>query len=171
MSNEEKHHQHGVMVRWQSQGILICGEPGVGKSSFALSLLNQGAQFIADDIVELHRQQDSVIASAPQNAYGFLHHRELGLLSIQALFGDERLISHSEIDCVVFLTHTPPESLQFAPQQTTTRLGVVLPQLTLCTQSTLSLHERLSIWLRQKSLADTEEKFVNALYRDSSENS
>ena len=40
---------HGTCVEINGEAILIKGDPGVGKSSLALQLIDRGALLIADD--------------------------------------------------------------------------------------------------------------------------
>ncbi|MEX0614556.1 MAG: serine kinase, partial [Methylophaga sp.] len=72
--------RHAVMVRWQDHGLLICGPPGIGKSSLALAILSQSGQLIADDCVDIIRREGQLIARCPPAHIGLLHSRELGLL-------------------------------------------------------------------------------------------
>lgn len=141
--------QHGVMVRWQDHGLLICGPPGIGKSSLALAIVKQGGQLIADDIVDISRRQNQLIAHCPPSIAGQLHSRELGLLNIRSLFGNEAVQTESTLDAMVELLAAPPKTVSFQPQQFTTLLGLKLPILTLSINNPLSLPERIDLWLRR----------------------
>ena len=59
---------------------MIEGEPGSGKSSLALALIDRGAQLIGDDGVALHRSDTQIVASAPPNIAGLLEIRGIGLV-------------------------------------------------------------------------------------------
>ncbi|MEM6494193.1 MAG: HPr kinase/phosphatase C-terminal domain-containing protein [Pseudomonadota bacterium] len=66
------------------RALLLEGEPGSGKSSLALALIERGAQLIGDDAVVLTREDRSrevrLIASPPPNIEGLLEVRGVGLL-------------------------------------------------------------------------------------------
>lgn len=142
--------RHGVMVRWQHHGLLICGPPGIGKSSLALAILKQGGQLVADDIVDISRRQNQLIACCPSEIVGQLHSRELGLLDICSLFNTESVLSESQLDVIVELLAEPPKTVSFKPQKFTSLLGLKLPVLTLSINNPLSLPERIDLGLRRQ---------------------
>jgi len=67
-------------VAVNGHAILIEGEPGSGKSSLALALIDRGAALIGDDGVELKRETDTIIASPPPNIAGKLEIRHVGIV-------------------------------------------------------------------------------------------
>jgi HPr kinase/phosphorylase len=73
---------HGTCIVWQGRGLLILGEPGSGKSSFALECIDQGAALVADDAVVVSAAPDAPLASAPETLRGLLALRDLGILSL-----------------------------------------------------------------------------------------
>lgn len=68
----------------KGRALLLEGEPGSGKSSLALALIERGAQLIGDDAVVLTREDRSrgarLIASAPPNIESLLEVRGVGLI-------------------------------------------------------------------------------------------
>ena len=64
------------------RALAIEGEPGSGKSSLALALIDRGAQLIGDDAVRLERAQDRLIASPPPNIEGLIELRGIGLVEL-----------------------------------------------------------------------------------------
>ncbi|MEM1196256.1 MAG: HPr kinase/phosphatase C-terminal domain-containing protein [Pseudomonadota bacterium] len=68
----------------KGRALLLEGEPGSGKSSLALALIERGAELIGDDAVVLTREGRSgevrLIASPPPNIEGLLEVRGVGLL-------------------------------------------------------------------------------------------
>lgn len=66
-------------------GVLLRGAPGSGKSDLALRLIDRGAHLIADDLVELRRQDDALIASAPETIRGRMEVRGLGIVAVPSL--------------------------------------------------------------------------------------
>ena len=61
------------------RALLIDGQPGSGKSSLALALIDRGAGLIGDDAVTLTADGDRLIASAPPNIAGLIEVRGVGL--------------------------------------------------------------------------------------------
>lgn len=62
--------------------ILIEGEPGSGKSSLALALIDRGAQLIGDDGVLLTPAADRLLAAPHPNTRGLIEIRNLGILTL-----------------------------------------------------------------------------------------
>lgn len=141
--------RHAVMVRWQQYGLLLCGPPGIGKSSLALAMLSQGGQLIADDCVDIIRREGQLIAQCPTAHMGLLHSRELGLLDIRSLFTDNAVLAETAIDAIIKLVPEPPRQLAFSPDAAEQILGIQLPVLVLSVLNPLSLTERIALWLRQ----------------------
>lgn len=161
LNNDAGIQRHAVMVRWQDHGLLICGPPGIGKSSLALAILNLGGQFIADDSVDIYRQNEQLIARCPANALGLLHSRELGMLDITALFGPAAVVTSAPVTAVIELRPAPSETVSFNPQQSIDLLGIKLPMLALSVSNPLSLTERIAIWLRQQQLPEAKSNFID----------
>lgn len=143
--------RHAVMVRWQNQGLLICGPPAIGKSSLALAILNQGGQLIADDCVDIVCRDGQLIAQCPPATSGLLHSRELGLLDITSLFAADMVLAESKIDVIIELLPQPPQQLEFCPDASEQILDINVDILALSVVNPLSLTERIDLWLRQQS--------------------
>ncbi len=62
------------------RAVLIEGEPGSGKSSLVLALIDRGAQLIGDDGVALKSQAGQLLASPPPNIAGLVEVRNVGLI-------------------------------------------------------------------------------------------
>ena len=69
-------------VAMRGRAVLITGEPGSGKSSLALALLDRGAALVGDDGVSLTVEDGRVIASPPPNTEGLIEIRNVGLLEV-----------------------------------------------------------------------------------------
>jgi HPr kinase/phosphorylase len=76
---------HATAIAIDEQGILLTGKSGSGKSDLALRLIEQGAQLISDDRVELIKKGPQVIAMAPQTIQGKLEIRGLGIIHLHHL--------------------------------------------------------------------------------------
>ena len=66
---------HASCAARGSVGVLIRGQPGAGKSSLLLRLLDRGFDLVADDYVLL----DDAVARAPDRLRGLLEVRGLGV--------------------------------------------------------------------------------------------
>jgi len=68
-------------------GLLILGEPGAGKSSFALSLIEtcpyRRTALVADDAVNIEAAGDFLVASAPAPIEGLIEIRGFGPASVR----------------------------------------------------------------------------------------
>ncbi|HAU22243.1 MAG TPA: serine kinase [Erythrobacter sp.] len=72
----------GTAVSIAGQGLLFLGEPGSGKSSLALSLIDRGAQLIGDDGVAISNDEGTLAASPPPNIAGMLEIRNVGIVEL-----------------------------------------------------------------------------------------
>jgi HPr kinase/phosphorylase len=75
---------HGTSVTIGSDGVLLRGPSGSGKSDLALRLIDQGARLVADDQTELRREGDAVAMRAPPTIAGLLEVRGLGIVRVAA---------------------------------------------------------------------------------------
>ena len=75
---------HASCVAVADQGILICGPSGTGKSDLALRLIDEGADLVADDRVDISCKNGQLLASAPENIKGLIEVRGLGLVKVRA---------------------------------------------------------------------------------------
>lgn len=148
---------HGVLMNISDQGILITGQPGSGKSSFALELLHHGYQLVADDSVDFSsHNQGHVIGRCPEMLFGFLHTRELGLLDVTALFGEASLCKSIALKGIIHIDshHKADAGLQIESEQITI-CNTAFPRLRLSPHNPASLYHRLQVWL--KLLGDASE--------------
>lgn len=76
---------HGTVVDIAGCGLFLRGPSGSGKSDLALRLMDRGASLVADDQVIIEARQSGLRASAPDNLYGLLEVRGLGVLSQPAI--------------------------------------------------------------------------------------
>lgn len=94
---------HGVFVSVHGFGVLLKGNPGVGKSQLALDLIDRGHKFIADDLILFSSKDYSLYGSACDKFNGFLMIRGFGLLDISKLYPDN-FIKEEKLSIVVELT-------------------------------------------------------------------
>ncbi|MCQ2965140.1 MAG: HPr kinase/phosphatase C-terminal domain-containing protein [Alphaproteobacteria bacterium] len=72
---------HASCVEYNGNGILISGPSGSGKSDLSLRLIMSGAILIADDIVNVDKNN---IASCPKKLEGLLEVRGVGILKFKS---------------------------------------------------------------------------------------
>jgi serine kinase of HPr protein (carbohydrate metabolism regulator) len=117
---------HGTCVAFGDRGVLIRGESGAGKSDLALRLIDDGAQLVADDRIDIIYDGQQLTARAPAPLAGLIEVRGLGIVRL----APERLIVQVALVLVVDLV--APEAVDRLPAPAKVRiLGQDLPQLAL----------------------------------------
>ena len=71
-------------VALDGRGLLILGEPGTGKTSLALALIDRGAQLVGDDGVALEMREGTLWACPPQATAGLVEIRNVGIATLPA---------------------------------------------------------------------------------------
>ena len=74
-------------VAIDGRAVLILGQPGSGKSSLALALIDRGAVLVGDDGVTLEAHGGRLIASPPPNIAGLIEVRNVGLITLPTASG------------------------------------------------------------------------------------
>lgn len=77
--------RHGTIVDIAGTGVLLRGPSGSGKSDLALRLLDRGGTLVADDRYFLRSTRRGAVGFAPDNLYGLMEVRGLGVLSVPAI--------------------------------------------------------------------------------------
>ncbi|MBN9589257.1 MAG: hypothetical protein BGN85_04710 [Alphaproteobacteria bacterium 64-11] len=73
---------HATCVAIGTQGILLLGASGAGKSDLALQLIDGGARLVADDRTILTVKNGVLSASAPAAIRGLMEIRGLGIVKL-----------------------------------------------------------------------------------------
>ena len=142
----------GVLINIAGQGVFIIGSAGIGKSSFALELIAQGHQLIADDVVEFSCNDTVITGHCPPMLQGLLHTRELGLISIPNIFGDHASKIDHQLNVIVELTDQPQSNITLTTNNKSSLiLDRALPLLVLNTANPASLSHRLLCWLAMQN--------------------
>jgi len=95
---------HGVLVEVYGLGVLIQGSSGIGKSETGLELIKKGHRLIADDRVDIYRQDErTVIGEAPKILEHLMEIRGVGIVDVMNLFGASAVRNHAHISLVVNL--------------------------------------------------------------------
>ncbi|MBP7795644.1 MAG: HPr(Ser) kinase/phosphatase [Elusimicrobiales bacterium] len=95
---------HGVLVDVYGLGVLIQGDPGIGKSECAIELLKRGHILISDDVVEIKRRIGHIlIGTSPKITKNFMEVRGIGIVDVEMLFGVGAILPSSAIELEVYL--------------------------------------------------------------------
>lgn len=95
---------HGVFMGVLGFGILIKGNPAIGKSELALELISRGHHLVADDIADFYRTSPIKLEGrCPELLQNFLEVRGLGVLNIRALFGKNAVKTSKPLDLIIQL--------------------------------------------------------------------
>ena len=126
---------HGTTVDVMGVGVMIEGDPGIGKSEAALALVERGHSLVADDITVLRRDHGSaIVASSVEITRYHMEIRGLGIIHVPSLFGVASIRTDVRLDLIVRLQRPSPQlELDRTGLNPVTRelLGVEVPQVTL----------------------------------------
>ncbi len=129
--------EHGVFIEVTGVGVLLSGQPGVGKSELALELISRGHRLICDDAPEFALVAPGTVeGSCPPALRDFMEVRGLGIVNVRHLFGDSAVKPRRSLRLVINLQvldekgYTPDERLQ-GIRGVRDVLGVHVPQVTL----------------------------------------
>ena len=124
----------GTMVDIMGIGVLIEGQPGIGKSEVALTLIQRGYSLVADDLTFVHRTDDrTIIATSAEITRYHMEIRGMGIIHVPSLFGVASVRNEKALDLIVTLRKM--EELEDGGRtlvpQVRNVLGVSLPHLTI----------------------------------------
>ena len=96
---------HGVFLEVLGLGVLISGDPSVGKSELALELITRGHRLVADDALEVYAvSPDTLEGRCPTMLQDFMEVRGLGVLNIRRLFGETAVKHKKNVKLIIHLT-------------------------------------------------------------------
>jgi HPr kinase/phosphorylase len=103
---------HGVFMDVLGTGVLLVGDPAIGKSELALDLISRGHRLIADDAPQFARvAPDTLDGTCPPVLRDFLEVRGLGVLNIRAMFGESAVAQSRHLNLIISLKAMTPEEL------------------------------------------------------------
>lgn len=111
---------HASCVAVGGRGVVLRGPSGAGKSDLALRLIDDGAELVADDRVDLTAEGTRLYAAAPPALAGLLEARGIGILKIAYR-------TRAEVVVVVDLIAAGEAAERLPDRHTATLAGVVLP--------------------------------------------
>lgn len=124
---------HGVFLEVSGLGLLITGDPSVGKSELALELISRGHRLVADDAVEVFAvAPDTLEGRCPKLLQDFMEVRGLGVIDIRRLFGETAVKQRKNLKLIIHLT--PAEKWHEVDRlnmraETREILGVEIPEV------------------------------------------
>jgi HPr kinase/phosphorylase len=96
---------HGVFLEVSGLGVLITGDPAVGKSELALELITRGHRLVADDALEVFSvSPDTLEGRCPTLLQDFMEVRGLGVLNIRRLFGETAVKHKKNLKLIIHLS-------------------------------------------------------------------
>jgi len=104
---------HGVFMEVLGKGVLLSGDPAIGKSELALALISRGHRLVADDATELYKTHShTIMGRCPKVLQDFLEVRGLGLINIRAMFGNSAIKPDMRLHLIIDLVHFDDEKLK-----------------------------------------------------------
>ena len=126
---------YGTMIEVCGLGVLIEGEPGLGKSETALGLIKRGSALIADDLTCVRKDvsTNSLFGSASESTQGYMEIRGIGILHVPSVFGIDSIRGEKQLQLVI--TFRPLREIRGdvdrigQTRRTRTLLGVEIPNI------------------------------------------
>ena len=95
---------HGVLVDVYGLGVLIQGDSGIGKSETALELIKRGHRLIADDRVDVYKQDElTLVGEPPKILQHLIEIRGIGIIDVMNLFGASAVRGYMQVQLAVYL--------------------------------------------------------------------
>lgn len=127
----------GTTIEIMGIGVLLRGEPGIGKSEVALSLIERGYSLVSDDVTEIRQtSRGRIVSWANEVTRYHMEIRGLGIIHVPSLFGVAAIRRQTEIDLVIDLKMpTGDEDRTGVQPETVELMGINIPCITLPVRS------------------------------------
>lgn len=163
--------RHGVLMDIHGVGVLLLGPSGIGKSECALSLIERGHRFVADDRVILSLlPSEQILAQPPAPLRNHLEVRGIGIINVRDLFGANAVRTEKTLQLIVELCpwkDGEPYDRLGLDDSTLQVLGVELPLLRIPVRSGRNMAVILEVAARNHILKSTghhgAKKFIERL--------
>ena len=126
---------YGTMVEVCGLGVLIEGEPGLGKSETALGLVKRGCSLIADDLTCIRKEVGNglLFGSASDSTAGYMEIRGIGIMHIPSIFGVSAVRGEKQLELVITFRRLQDVRGEVdrigQTRRVKTRLGVDVPNI------------------------------------------
>ena len=133
----ERRTLHGVFIEVLGMGVLLVGDPAVGKSELALDLIARGHRLIADDAPRFARiSPETLEGTCPEALRDFLEVRGLGILNIRAMFGEGAVVRSKTLNLIIDLQPLDQRQIECIDRLSGSLsvrniLGVAVPKITM----------------------------------------
>lgn len=114
----EKTHLQATCVSVGGKAAVFTGASGSGKSTLALRMIDLGAKLIADDSLFLSREENTLVATAPDAMQGKIEVRGVGFINVPYL---------NSAPIGLFVDMDTEESERLPPYRTIEMLGEKAP--------------------------------------------
>jgi len=127
----------GTAMEVMGIGVLLRGEPGIGKSETALALIERGYSLVSDDVTEIRQTSHGrILCWASEVTRYHMEIRGIGIIHVPSLFGVASIRRHTELDIVIDLTKpTGHEDRTGVHPETIPIMGVEVSHITLPVRS------------------------------------
>ncbi|MEA2068021.1 MAG: HPr(Ser) kinase/phosphatase [Verrucomicrobiota bacterium] len=135
--NAPRERVQGTCMELMGIGILLRGDPGIGKSETALSLVERGYSLVSDDVTEARRtSRGRLVCWASEVTRYHMEIRGLGIIHVPSLFGVAAIRRQTELDLVIDLKKPSGDEDRTGMHPDTVEiLGVGIPCITLPVRS------------------------------------
>ncbi len=94
----------GTTMEIMGMGVLLRGDPGIGKSETALSLIERGYCLVSDDVTEIRlSSRGRIVCWASEVTRYHMEIRGLGIIHVPSLFGVSAIRRQTELDLIIEL--------------------------------------------------------------------
>ena len=165
----------GTMMEIMGIGVLLRGDPGIGKSETALSLIERGYSLVSDDVTEIRRtSRGRIVCWANEVTRYHMEIRGLGIIHVPSLFGVSSIRRQTELDIVIDLKQpSGNEDRTGVHPETIDLMGVEVPCIRLPVRSgrdmaniveVAALNQKLKE-LGHDAAKELDDKIINRLTR------
>ena len=152
---------YGTTVEVDGMGVMIEGDPGVGKSETALGLVKKGHALIADDLTCIRRDvgSETLYASASDSTAGFMEIRGIGIIHVPSMFGINSIRGERPLRLVITFRHLDEVAGEIDRVGRTSKpkqiLGVDVPNVILPVSEGRDLVNLVETAVHQQMLVDS----------------
>ena len=126
---------YGTTIEVCGLGVMVEGDPGLGKSETALGLIKRGHALVADDLTCIRKDvaNNLLYASASSSTAGYMEIRGIGIIDVGKIFGVGAVRGEKRLQMVVTFKHLKDIAGEVDRAGQTRRfktiLGVDVPQV------------------------------------------